>query len=332
MTTPSTPIKHVVIIVKENHTFDNYFGAFPGCDGMALPAAQNPPPADPGHTHSTWMTRFSDTRYMVQYGQADIPGYWDLASKFTLCDHFFSEVAGPSTPSHMMLVCADAPIIANPYNMYRPSATERFKLPCLPERLIENKLTWASYESYVFAYIKGLKVINKSRRALMTDISRNALPNVCWIYGDGTPNYSEHPVQNVTAGSNWTVSVIKAIAASKMWDSTMIFLTWDDWGGWYDHVTPPNIETWNHAHAQTVHDMYKSYDGQQFRYGSRVPCLVIGPYAKPGYVSSQLNSHVSIPKFVADNFGLQPLTGRDAASNGMTDCFDYTQTPLPPYA
>jgi phospholipase C len=111
----------------------------------------------------------------------------------------------------------------------------------------------------------------------------------------------------------------------------MIFITWDDWGGWYDHVVPPNVEDWDPSWAQHHSDEYKTYVGDQFRYGSRVPCLVVGPYAKPGYISHQLNSHVSIPAYIEGLLGLQPLTGRDDASNGMSDCFNYTQTPIPPY-
>ena len=89
-------------------------------------------------------------------------------------------------------------------------------------------------------------------------------------------------------------------------------------------------ETWDHGKAQRPIDAHPEFDGQPFRYGSRVPCLVLGPYAKPGHISSQENSHVSIVKFVADTFGLQPLTDRDAHSNGMSDCFDLTQTPVRP--
>jgi phospholipase C len=321
------------VIVKENHTFDNYFGSFPGANGVTLPQAANPPASDPSHAHSTWMKRHSNVTFNVQYKEADIPGYFDLARHYTLCDNFFSDCTGPSTPGHLMLVCADSPVIANPYNMYRPSSAERFQLPNLPERLVENGHTWAEYEGYVFGYIKGLRQQHRTRTALFNDIGKGNLPTVSWVYGDGSPNYSEHPVQNVTVSHRFTMKVIEAIAANQaLWDKTMIILTWDDWGGWYDHVDPPVVELWNHAHAQHPNDLNRGYDGDPFRYGSRVPCLVIGPYAKQGHVCSQLNSHVSVPKFVEDVFGLQPLSGRDAVSNGLSDCYDFSQPPLPPYA
>ena len=71
-------IEHVVIIVKENHTFDNYFGTFPGANGATLAHAQNPPPGDPDHRHQAWMNRNADTAHRVQYTEAGIPGYFDL--------------------------------------------------------------------------------------------------------------------------------------------------------------------------------------------------------------------------------------------------------------
>jgi len=113
-------IEHVVIIVKENHTFDNYFGTLPGADGQRLAPAPNPPPVDPHHDHLTWMHRAGDARFHLQYTSDDIPDYFGYARKYTVCDRYFSEVAGPSTPNHLMLICADAPIINNPQHQYNP--------------------------------------------------------------------------------------------------------------------------------------------------------------------------------------------------------------------
>jgi phospholipase C len=322
-----SPIEHVIVIVKENHTFDNYFGSFPGANGVNLPQAANPPAADPSHTHASWMKRATDTTHEVQYKQSDIPAYFDLASRFTLCDNYFSEVAGPSTPNHCMLVAADAPIINNPYGMYRPNASSRWKLPSVPDELVKAKKTWGGYGSYIFGYFTGLATKNclHTRDTFASHVKAGTLPTVSWVYGDGTPNESEHPVQNVTAGSNWTVEQVKLVAASQYWAKSMIVITWDDWGGWYDHVTPPVVEKWDHTHAQHPADAHSAYDGQPFRYGSRVPCLVVGPYAKQGHVSHQLNSHVSVPRLIENLFGLPQLNARDTASNGLSDCYDLSQ-------
>ena len=93
---------------------------------------------------------------------------------------------------------------------------------------------------------------------------------------------------------------------------TAIFVTWDDWGGFYDHAPPTQVD--------------------RFGFGIRVPLLVISPYAKKGYVSKALHSHVSVVRFCEQNFGLPSLNARTVAADAMEDCFDLTQQPLPPPA
>ena len=124
-------------------------------------------------------------------------------------------------------------------------------------------------------------------------------------------------VGNVTHGMQWTVDQVNAVVHGGLWPKTALFITWDDWGGWHDHVTPPNVEKW-------------PGDKTQFRYGSRVPCLVLGPYARRGHISHVLHSHVSLLKFCEKLFGLHPLNARDAAADDMSDCVDFAQVPAPP--
>jgi phospholipase C len=109
--------------------------------------------------------------------------------------------------------------------------------------------------------------------------------------------------------------VCRGVSAG-LWPKAAVFITWDDWGGCWDYVTPPEVEKWT--------------DGTQLRYGGRVGCLVLSPYAKKGYVSRVLHSHVSLVRFGEDNFGLEPLNDRTKSADGMDDCFDFTQQPLPP--
>src|SRR5258708_6102973 len=137
-------VDHVVIIIKENHTYDNYFGTFPNSAGdNQLGKAQNPPPGDPNHRHETWMKRDTEQRYRVQYSEADIPDYFALARQYTLCDHFFSEVAGPSTPSHLMLITADSPVINNP--PFSSTPKNLYDLKSFPLALQKAGLTWGNY-------------------------------------------------------------------------------------------------------------------------------------------------------------------------------------------
>jgi phospholipase C len=318
------PIEHVVLVVKENHGFDNYFGTFPGANGMTMPHSANPPPRDPDHRHPAWLTRHT-TAVRAQFVEQDIPAYFAYARQFTLCDNYLTDVAGPSTPNHLMLIAADSPVIDNPPRYRRGGKGPPFKLPSLPARLDEAKLTWRNYGGYAFDFIQGLVGRNQyTSDQFKQDALAANLPAVSWVYAPH--DASEHPpdpqdhgqslVGDVTHGMQWTVDQVNAIVQGGLWPRTAIFVTWDDWGGWFDHVDPPEAEKWT--------------DGTQFRYGSRVPCLVLGPYAKRGYISHVQHSHVSLVRFCEATFGLKSVNQRSARADGMADCFDFTQPAGPP--
>jgi len=348
--TSKSPIEHVVLIIKENHCFDNYFGTFPGANGAKLAHAPNPPKTDHDHKHAAWLKR-KTTAAKEQYLEVDIPAYFAYARQYVLCDNYFTDVAGPSTPNHLMLIAADAPIIDNPPRTPPPL----YDLPSLPIALEKAKLTWGNYGGYAFSMIKalqgkaqamttgGLNVANFSygdpdkpgtaavatpqslSAQFATDAAAGKLPAVSWVYAPH--DASEHPptfsdknplVGNVTHGMQWTVDQVNAVVKGGLWPKTAIFITWDDWGGWLDHVDPPALEKWK--------------DGTQFRYGSRVGCLVLSPYAKHGYISKTLHSHVSLVKFCETTFGLPPVNTRTPKADDMSDCFDFKQQPAPPPA
>ena len=324
MSSGQGPIEHVVIIFKENHGYDNYFGVFPGSDGVVLPDSPNPPPKDPDHRHEAWLTRDA-TALKVAFPEKDIPVYWDYARRFTLCDNYFTDVAGPSTPNHLMMIMADSPLIDNPQVNYRTHpGPPLYDQASLPSRLDAAGLSWGNYGGYAFDFIKYTAGKKKTWEDFSADASAGKLPAVSWLYADDS--LSEHPADtatqraahagDVTRGSLWTQSQVQAVVAAGLWPKVAIFITWDDWGGWWDHVTPPEVERWT--------------DGTQFRYGGRVGCIVLSPYARAGYVSKALHSHVSVVRFCEDTFGLPSLNARTAAADGMKDCFDFTQAPLPP--
>ena len=323
---PVRPVQHVVLIIKENHTFDNYFGTFPGADGAQLPRSANPPRLDPDHRHGAWLTR-ATTAVREQFTEQDIPAYFAYARQFTLCDQYFTDVAGPSTPNHLMLIAAASPVIDNPPRYRLAPGEPLFDLPTLPGALETAKHTWRNYGGYAFDFFKSLHgrhTLPSSQFAL--DAAAGKLPTVSWVYAPH--DASEHPpdpsdksnplVGNVTHGMQWTVQQVDAIVRGGLWSKTVVFITWDDWGGWFDHVDPPFAEHWK--------------DGTQFRYGSRVGCLVLSPYAKSGYISHVRHSHVSLLRFCETTFGLKSLNARDAAASDMSDCFDFSRPPAPPPA
>ncbi|MFN8454714.1 MAG: alkaline phosphatase family protein [Anaerolineae bacterium] len=142
---------------------------------------------------------------------------------------------------------------------------------------------------------------------------------MCWLnsaFLEEGYGKSGHPPASLCRAENYAVEVLNAVMQGPQWTSMAIFLVWDDWGGFFDHVEPPVVEQWS--------------DGTPFRYGHRVPCLVISPYARPGYVSHELHSLVSLLRFAETIFNLPALTERDAQANTMLDCFDFTQASHPP--
>lgn len=142
---------------------------------------------------------------------------------------------------------------------------------------------------------------------VLLDISHGFLADVTWV----TPTRleSDHPGGNDGSGPSWVASVVDAIGESAFWDSTAIFVTWDDWGGWYDHVAP---------------HIYNSYE-----LGFRVPLIVISPYAKRAYVSHTQHEFGSILKFTEKIFDLPSLGTTDARADDLFDCFDFSSRPHP---
>ncbi len=324
---------HVVILVKENHSFDNYFGAFPGVEGARLERSPNPPPRDPRHDHGAWLTR-ERTAVRRQFTEQDIPMYFALARQFTLCDQYFTDVAGPSTPNHLMLIAADSPVIDNPPRYRLPAAAAPFQMPSLPSSLERAGLTWGNYGGYAFDMIEGLRGRRKFPSAQFTkDAEAGSLPSVSWVYAphdlsehapDPPDKGAQPPVGDVTRGMQWTVDQVDAIVRGGLWPATAIFITWDDWGGWFDHVEPECVERWKDDGS------HPAFDGTQFRYGPRVGCLVLGPHVRRGYVSKVRRSHVSVLRFCEMLLGLPPLNARDASADDFSECHDFGGPPGPP--
>jgi phospholipase C len=138
----------------------------------------------------------------------------------------------------------------------------------------------------------------------VNDAKNGTLPSVSWI---STPSpVSEHTPASVCTGENWTVSLLQALASGSQWNQSAVFLTWDDFGGFYDHVAPTQVDVYG--------------------FGFRVPLLVVSPWAKGGTIDHQRAEFSSVLKFIETDFDLPPLTPRDTNTIDMTQDFDFTQT------
>lgn len=154
-------------------------------------------------------------------------------------------------------------------------------------------------------------VIEGKNNQILNDICAGQLSSVSWVIPDGVN--SDHAGNASDTGPSWVASIVNAIGTSQYWSDTAVIITWDDWGGWYDHVPP-----------MKVRDSYE--------YGMRVPLIVVSPYAKAAYISTANHDFGSILKFVETTFGLAtvgPNDGyADSRADDLSDCFNFNQTPL----
>ncbi len=364
-------IQHIVFLIKENRTYDHYFGTFPGGDGatsgmtskgktIPLSHAPDETPWDIGHSwrdaliaiNNGKMNKFDlvengDTEgYKLPYTQlyeSDIPNYFAYARNFVLADRMFSSMAGPSFPNHLYTVAAeDGGTLDNPHpNHYNwgcdsdddqsvpvqePDGHLTTEPPCVDFQTLADSLetahiSWKYYAppkgkyGYQWSTLDAIKHIRKSRLwkehvidddQFVSDALNGKLAAVSWLV---TGDDSEHPPLSTCSGENWTVRQLNAVMKGPDWNSTVVFLTWDDFGGFYDHVPPPAIGN------STL--------------GPRVPLLIISPYARKGYVSHTQYEFSSFLKFAEVSFGLRSLTDRDSKAGDMLDSFDFNQEPQP---
>ena len=320
-------ISKIVILFCENHTYDNFCSDVTGGDGdRTLPLGSDKPKDQP-HNHAAWMTR-ATTATRTRYTRAQLPGLYKLMDAYTVCDRYFADVATNSFPNHAFAIGADAEgAIANPHSGQQPF----LKFAGVPVRLTAAGHSWANYgHGFAFAYYQDPAMHTNAHPAdqIVTDAHNGTLPDVSWVYPPGGRTF--HPGSSTMSSSDtWLHTTVAAIAAGRLangqplWPHLVFFVTFDDWGGYSDHVTPPITD-----HLA---------NNEPYRYGSRVPCVVVSPYAKARNVSHTLSSHTSLVAYIERNLNL-PASSNPAAhahttapsEQAMADTLDLNQTPLPP--
>jgi len=299
-----SPIRHIVIVVKENHSFDNYFNSL-----------ETPPRKLP---HCASMTEASD----CEYGSSDIPAYYRYASDFGYGNRYFTDIRGPSWPNLMMMIAGQTPLLDDPAAPTTEWTCPNYcySFPTIGDRLSDAGVTWRNYGTKLYDPFLSIDRYatdtehNADELRFFDDVSAGMLPSVVWVRPSAPE--SEHPGYDISQGEQWTVGVVNAIMRSSYWSSTAILLTWDDAGDVVDHVPPPVVE--------------REGSGVPIRYGHRVALIVISPYTPAGTVSQVLLSHVSLLRFIEDVFQVRSLTFRDQTANGLSEFFDFTRAARPP--
>ena len=359
-----TPIQHLVVLMQENHTFDNYFGTYPGADGLPsgtkMPVDPTNPAAgyivpwhigtttitDLSHTAPTFLAQYDNGKWdgfvsaingynengtiaMGYYDSSDIPYYWNLASNYVLFDHFFSSAKDGSAANHMYWVAATDPTVKKGQQL----STLLNNVPTIFDRLQAAGVSWKFYvENYnpQITYLNPSTQSNRESQVVwvpllnfprfisnkdlsshivdlsqyFVDLQQGSLPAVAYIVPSGA---SEHPPQYPASGEREVKSLLQELMRSSSWNSSAFMLLYDDWGGWYDHVLPPQVD------AQG--------------YGARIPGLLVSPYAKKGYIDSTQLDFTSVLKFIETNWNVASLETRDANANNFLSAFDFSQAP-----
>jgi phospholipase C len=367
------PIDHVIVLMQENHSFDNYFGMLkkfaPDLDVEAMPAdASNPDPTNPDGPpimayHATSLCASSDLnhswegtheqydggkmdgftktniapndptgkRAMGYYDETDLPFYYGLLSTFAIGDRYFASLLGPTQPNRFYLYAGSS--FGRIANGLPPSGNE-FSQQSIYNLLDEAGVTWKIYSSQLpysafFYYVRSNASAHISNLdSYYADAAAGTLPQVAFVDPTflGDEENDEHPPSNAQLGQKFVADVINALMASPDWSSSAMFLEYDEHGGYYDHVPPPEA-----VPPDDIPPMTSATDNDKGAFdhlGIRVPFAVISPFAKKSFVSHTVYSHTSILSFIEERFGLPHLTARDAASDPMLAMFDFANPPF----
>jgi phospholipase C len=276
--------------------------------------------------------RNQDGRLAVgYYDERDLPFYWNLADEYVLFDRFFSSASAGSFMNHVYWVTAspgrgrdkatpeglgDIPTIFDrleqrgiPWKFYiqkyEPGVTHRSLTEGSPR---PPQVEWVPLLS-IARYIDDPQLYSKitDLDEYYEDLRTGNLPAVAFVKAIGS---SEHPPGSLQAGQRVTRTMLHALMLSDAWERSAFLITYDDWGGWYDHVPPPQVD--------------------EYGLGFRVPALLVSPYAKRGYIDSTELEYTSILRFIEENWALEPLTARDANANSLDGAFDFAQPPRNP--
>src|SRR5437867_1989910 len=319
-----TDIEHVVIFIQENRSFDHYFGSYRGVRGFAEQSPAFRLPLNAGDAALT----------MGYYARADLPFYYAVADAFTICDNYFGSVIGPTDPNRLYTVAASldpdgkngGPLLQT-LSTNRPSFFGRLTYRTMPEQLEARGISWKVYQTPDASVANNLLWFFKNFQNPLSPLYRKAflpnypvgfaadalagtLPQVSWVLAPLVD--SEHPPAPSIFGENDLATIIHALTANpRMWAKTVLFATYDENGGFFDHVPPltaPPGTPGEYVTAPPVPD--PSVIGNPpvsgpIGLGFRVPLLVISPFSRGGLVASDRCDHTSLLRFLETRFGAE---------------------------
>ena len=333
-------VDHIVFVMMENRSYDHFLGAMtllegrddldglsaamsnPDASGTAVPVYPNETDCqdpDPHHGWNSSHEQFNEGKndgFIVDYGgpgvmqymtRDDLPITWALADEYAVCDQYFCSVMGPTWPNRFYGHCGTSDGMTG--NDFPPGGS--YDLPHVWGKLREAGVSSQYYFSDLPFTILMTEASDPDSLRYFEDFVRDAelgrLPSVSWV-DPGFAFNDDHPPHHVAMGQEFLAAVYKALSNSPQWKKTLLVITYDEHGGFFDHVPPP-----------TTDDDYAADGFDQL--GFRVPTLCIGPWVKQGGVSTVFN-HASWLRYICDTHGIEPWTKRIAAANSIAECLD----------
>jgi phospholipase C len=341
-------LDHVVVVMMENRSFDHFLGWLPRADGkqagltftdaagaphqtFALaPDFQGCAHPDPDHSYDGgrvewnngacdgWLRAGDNDVYSIgYYRQQDLPFLGKAAPAFTVCDRYFAPILAPTFPNRFYSLSGVTDRLSN--------LPIRVDLPTIFDRLAAKRLPAAYYYgnfNFLLLY-QRYNAISHPYKRFFAQCKSGKLPAFSYIdpsytFHDSGPSSGnegndDHPHADIRAGEYFLSQIYDAVRRSPAWPRTLLIVTFDEWGGFFDHVTPP-----------AANDVKPEYQQRGFR----VPCLLISPFARRGFVAHGVYDHTSILRLVEWRWGLAPLSTRDAGANNLAGALDFSHRDL----
>ena len=337
-------IDHVVVVTMENRSFDHFLGWLPGADGRqagltyrdrkGVAHATYPLPpdfqgcghADPDHSAGGALVQYaggamdgflrsggSDTFAVGYYTRTDLPFIGEAAASWTVCDRYFASFLGPTFPNRMYLHAGRTDRVRNTIAVST--------LPTIWDRLAAAGLRGAYYTGGLpFLALWGDRQLSRVRTfdRFLADCRRSRLPELAYVdppftlagllSGEASGS-DDHPHADIRAGEVFLDRVYRAVTSSPAWPRTLLVITFDEWGGFFDHVRPERAP---------------DVGGPALR-GFRVPTILVSPFARRGHVDHGVYDHTSILRLVEWRWGLRPLAPRDASARNLALALDLSR-------
>jgi phospholipase C len=330
---------HVVVVMMENRSFDHLLGWLPGADGRqagltfldaaGAPHATHPlapdfqgcANADPDHSYEGgrvefnggacdgWMRAGANDDYAVGYhDQGDLPFLGQAAPQWTVCARYFAPIMAETYPNRIYLHAGQTDRIRNTRAVCR--------LPTIWDRLAAARVSGRYYFSDIpFLALWGRRFAHIGRpvAGFYADCARGTLPAVSVVdpkFMDAARGTSgdDHPHGDIRRGDAFMARIYRAVTAGPAWPRTVLIFTFDEWGGFFDHVAPPTAP---------IPPATAAAGDQDGRLGFRVPCLIVSPFARRGHIATNVYDHTSILRMIESRWGLPALTIRDRTANDL---------------